>query len=239
MKDHFMQNIVGKSKKGHPIKMYSYGQNHLPQVLFYGLPDPGEYVGSSGILGLMRALKDPNHTIHQLPVRWNFIPLVNIDDQPDNGNTLAQVQKNPDQEIDWMIDRPRPETKMLLNINELLSPIMVFPMHDEFHSNEILPCYFPVSRNLPIQICEAMREIAKNYGLKISEDIIDPQMGQGFLNIHNVHDIGRSTFSHFIANALVFICEVPRLEEPKFQNLMAMQIATGLTLMSALISSEN
>ena len=88
-----MINTIGKSAKGHPIKLYSYGQANAPQVLLYGLPDPGEAVGASGLLGLLRALKDPHHLIHQMNVRWNFIPCLNIDDQPNDGLTLELVQK--------------------------------------------------------------------------------------------------------------------------------------------------
>lgn len=235
MKEHFMVNIMGKSKKGHPIKLYTFGNSTLPKVLLYGLPDPGEVVGSSAILGLMRALKDPNHYIHYIPVQWNFIPLVNIDDQPDDGLTLSPTSKNSEQEVDWMMDRPRPETNALISICDLINPIFVFPMHDEFNTTEIQDCYIPVGRELPPEICQTLTSTLNQYGLKITKDIVDQQMGEGFLNIHNVQDIYRSTFSHFAKNALVLICEVPRLEENKYKDLMAAQLACAFIVISHLI----
>jgi len=229
-----MINTIGKSAKGHPIKLYSYGQANAPQVLLYGLPDPGEAVGASGLLGLLRALKDPHHLIHQMNVRWNFIPCLNIDDQPNDGLTLELVQKEQHQEVDWMIEQPRPETSALLNLNDLLNPVFTFPMHDEFHCEEVLPCYFPVSHELPDHICQEISTIIKHYGLSISPDIADDKMGQGFLDMFAINDIHKSTFAQFAKKGLVFICEVPRKEESQHKNLMATQLACAFLLINAI-----
>ena len=88
----FSHEVIGRSNKNAAIDFYKIGTGRHP-VLFYGFPDPGEAIGATVILSLMQALSDPASILHQLDVTWLFIPCLNFDDQPDNGNSLRRVMK--------------------------------------------------------------------------------------------------------------------------------------------------
>lgn len=144
------QIIIGKSKKGTPIEAYSFGQGDK-NILFYGFPDPGEAVGGTGILALVLALLNGNSFLNSLTnslnLKWNFIPCLNFDDQPEKGCEFVTVMRDPAiREVDWCLNNPRPETKALIQHAEKNKPVFTFPLHDEFHSGESIPVYFPVSR---------------------------------------------------------------------------------------------
>lgn len=229
-----MTNILGKSLKGDPITMITLGSG-TKQALWYGFPDPGEAVGGTVIYHLIETLLKNPDLLKGLDYIWNFIPCLNRDDQPFEGEKLGKVMKGRDQEVDWMLQNPRPETTVLTNIASLLSPLFIFPMHDEFHTEEMdLPMYFPVSHVLTPNQCEMIRGICTDAGLKISPDFQHPEMGEGFLYMPQVQDYTNSTFSVFARSGLVFICEVPDSKEVEYKVLAKVQLACGLALMGQL-----
>lgn len=219
---------IGRSKKGNPIQLMSLPLSKRHDALLYGFPDPGEAVGGTGLLCLMKALRENHPFFSDMQYNWNFIPCLNFDDQPNDGKTLKKVMKTSGQEVDWLVETPRPETTALLEIAQNLKPKFVFPLHDEWHCHEEIPCYMPVSHLLSKEVCDGLRELLKSLGLKVSGDMIDPQMGPGFLNMENVDDIQNSTFYEFGKNGTVFICEVPDLIGKPDAQVIAAQIAAGI-----------
>lgn len=222
----------GKSRKGHPIQLMSGRFSEKPNALLYGFPDPGEAVGGTGLLCLMRALKANHPFLEELKINWNFIPCLNFEDQPNAGKTLDKIMKTGEQEVDWLVRNPRPETTALLDIAAKLRPKFVFPLHDEWHCHEEIPCYMPVSPPLPKETCDGLRSLLESFGLQISTDIVDPDMGKGFLNMDLVEDIKNSTFYEFSKNGIVFICEVPALMGKPDSDIIAAQLAAGIFVAS-------
>jgi hypothetical protein len=225
---------LGVTQGGHAIQLMSSRGNHDTSVLLYGFADPGEAVGATGLLGLMKLIKDGNPFLSSLNVKWNFIPCLNMDDQPNEGKTLEKTMKTDQQEVDWLVNDPRPETTALLELSKKLKPDFVFPLHDEWHCHEKIPCYIPTSHVLPPHTCSGLRGILEIFGFEISSDMVDPEMGAGFLNMLNVPDIKNSTFYEFSKSGHVFICEVPDLLTGNDQNAIAAQMAAGLFAMSDL-----
>lgn len=219
---------IGKSQKGHSIQLFSQTKTNYQNALLYGFPDPGEAVGGTGLLCLMRALRENHPFLMGLDYNWNFIPCLNFDDQPNEGKTLEKVMKTSVQEVDWLVHAPRPETTALLDIASKLRPKFVFPLHDEWHCHEEIPSYMPVSKPLQKDICDGLRDLLKSFSLKISTDINDSQMGEGFLNMETVADIKNSTFFEFGKHGTVFICEMPDLMGQDDSQVIAAQLAAGL-----------
>ncbi len=219
---------IGKSDKGFSIQLMSQPGSNPQNALLYGFADPGEAVGGTGLLCLMRALREGHSFLADMKYNWNFIPCLNLDDQPNAGKTLDKVMKTGSQEVDWLVQTPRPETKALLEIASRLQPKFVFPLHDEWHCREEIPCYMPVSHVLPKNVCHGLRDILESFGLKISSEIVDPLMGPGFLNMESVSDIKNSTFYEFGKYGTVFICEMPDLLGKPDEQIIAAQMAAGL-----------
>jgi hypothetical protein len=219
---------VARSRKGHSIQLMSEKSTKNPNALLYGFPDPGEAVGGTGLLCLMKALKANHPFLEDIRLNWNFIPCLNLDDQPDNGKSLSKVMKTSEQEVDWLVRDPRPETTALLEVAAQLQPRFIFPLHDEWHCHEEIPCYMPVSRPLARDVLQGLRTLLESFGLKISKTIIDPDMGEGFLNMGSVAEIKNSTFYEFDKSGTVFICEVPDIEGQPDSTVVAAQIAAGL-----------
>jgi len=220
------------SNEGHVIKLMRSKSTGEDNALWYGFADPGEAVGATGMLCLMKGLIDGVPALSKLPYVWNFIPVLNLDDQPNGGNTLQKVMKTGEQEVDWMVKNPRPETKALLRAAKDLRPKFVFPLHDEWHCREQIPCYMPVSGTLPRRVCDGLREILLSFGLEISKKHVDAQMGEGFLNWHGDPESEHSTFFEFSKHGFVFICEVPDIAGKEDRDVIAAQLAAGLFAMA-------
>lgn len=224
-KGRFWNQIIGKGQSGHSIKLLSWPRTKSKNVLFYGFTDPGEAVGATGLLCLMKALKDGHPFLTDLELNWHFIPCVNLHDQPNGGKTLDKVMKTGQQEIDWLVHQPRPETTALLMAAREIKPIITFPLHDEWHCHEKVPSYMAVSHTLSPEICQGLKEILTTFGLEISHDLTDREMGPGFLNMNQADDIKNSTFYEFSKTGLVFICEVPDLPGTPDREIIAAQLA--------------
>lgn len=220
--------VLGKSIKGVDIDLYSIGTGEK-NVLWYGLPDPGEAVGGTVIWLLVNAIIQNQFTFDD--ITWNFIPCLNFDDQPNEGLTVEKIMKSSEQEVDWMLTNPRPETTAIVECANTLKPFFSYPMHDEFHCDEKdIPIYFPVSEILNRDISEEIRNLIKEYGLKISSEISHKEMGDGFFNMKEVEDYSNSTFSKLAEHGTVFICEVPDSENISINNLLKAQLSCGLTI---------
>lgn len=227
-KDWLRVSDLPKSRKGHVGQLMSQNSLNKNNALLYGFPDPGEAVGGTGLLCLMKALKEKESFLEEMQFNWNFIPCLNFDDQPNDGKTLDKVMKTSEQEVDWLVNNPRPETTALLQIAKELKPQFIFALHDEWHCHEEIPIYMPVSQSLPKEICQGLRSLLEGFGLKISTDMTDSEMGAGFLNMNTVADIKNSTFYEFSKTGLVFICEMPDLQGQPDSNVIAAQLAAGL-----------
>lgn len=227
-KDWLKTTEIARSRKGHSIQLMSQTTSQNNNALLYGFPDPGEAVGGTGLLCLMKALRANHPFLRDLSFNWSFIPCLNFDDQPNSGKTLEKVMKTSEQEVDWLVKNPRPETTALLEIASKLQPRFIFPLHDEWHCREEIPVYMPVSQPLSMEICQGLRELLIYFGLKISMDMTDPEMGAGFLNMGTVEDIMNSTFYEFGKSGTVFICEVPDLLGQPDSKVIAAQMAAGL-----------
>ena len=223
--DFFQIKELAKSRQGHSIQLMSQRSSNKTNALLYGFPDPGEAVGATGLLCLMRALKEKHPFFKDVDLNWNFIPCLNFDDQPNEGKTLDKVMKTGEQEVDWLVKNPRPETTALLGVATQLQPKFIFPLHDEWHCHEEIPCYMPVSRPLEKEVCQNLCLLLESFGLKVSTEVSDPVMGSGFLNMATVSEIQNSTFFQFGQNGIVFICEVPDLVGKPGSDVIAAQLA--------------
>lgn len=230
----FAHEIIGHSENNVAIDLYKIGNGAHP-VLFYGFPDPGEAIGATGILALMQALSNPDCALRRLDVTWLFVPCLNFDDQPDNGRSLCRVMKTSAQEVDWLVHTPRPETTALLDVLKRHRPRFVFPMHDEFHCNEIKPVYFPVSHPVPAWLAENLRRLVVQAGFAIDSSFNHPQMGEGFFIIEEEagEEFSGCTWSFAQQHGFVFICELFAAPGIPHRNLAATQLAAGLTAMTA------
>jgi hypothetical protein len=220
------KELLETSQRGHKIDLFSIGKG--PNTFWYGFPDPGEAVGATSILCLLKELLKPNSLLNNFHVTWNFIPCLNWDDQPDDGRTLSKVMKTEKQEVDWLVDSPRPETIAVLNCAQKLKPIFTFPLHDEFHCADAVPVYFPVSHKISNQDAIELKKIIQNFGMTISSEVKSLEMGDGFLLMTEISDIRNSTFYELSKHGLVLICEVPNENLISQQDLIATQIAIGL-----------
>ena len=126
--------VLGKSQQGHDIDSFRFGSGKKA-VLFYGFPDPGEALGGTLILNILKNLAEGRIEVNDWDLSWWFIPVLNFDDQPDSGKSLRTVMRDDQiREVDWCLDNPRAETLALLNLADRVKPEFTFALHDEYHS---------------------------------------------------------------------------------------------------------
>lgn len=221
------REVLGHDERGEPIEAYRWG--HGPRAtLWYAFPDPGEAVGGTGLLALLRGLVAGDARLAALDLTWHLLPCLNLADQPANGEALGLVMKTHAQEVDWCTHAPRPETTALLGLARATRPVAVFPLHDEFHCGEPLAVYAMVSAPLPDATCEAVRQALQAFGYAIDADTSDPAMGPGFARMNQAPDYGNSTFAVMAEAGLVFICEVSQLPGLTAAEMAGAQLAASL-----------
>lgn len=218
----------GLSAQGNPIDVFEFGCG-TRTVFWYGFPDPGEAVGATGIVALMEALAEGHPSLNTQDIHWIFIPCLNLDDQPDEAEFWQTIRKRSDQEVDWCVSEPRPETAMLLEISANSRPQFTFPLHDEWHAHEEIPVYFPVSRVMSASVCDRIRAHFAYHDLTLTDDFKHSSMGRGFVLMRELEgDFANSTFAHFAEHGLVAICEVCDNGRISARDLVATQIGFGL-----------
>lgn len=228
---------IGHTESGHPLKAYEFGRGRT-HVLLYGFPDPGEAVGGTTILALLRGLVNGNKHLRSLDLTWHLIPCLNRDDQPDGGRTLSTVFRDPNiREVDWCVSNPRAETKALLDYAELVSPAFTFPLHDEYHSGEAIPLYVIVSECLDPAVSERIRSCVQSFGLLLEEKTSHQVMGSAFSVASELigAEYSNSTFSLMEKYGLVAVCEVSQQEGISASALVATQISLGLIMIAAVL----
>ncbi|MFN8579131.1 MAG: hypothetical protein U0354_20065 [Candidatus Sericytochromatia bacterium] len=229
------KQILGYSSKNNPIELYEIG-NGKKNILLYGFPDPSESIGGTSILFLIKYLLQENSLFSSLDIKWLFIPCLNFDDQPNNGMSLEKTMKTSSQEVDWCLNNPREETKALVNLAQKYKPILSFPLHDEYHCNEIIPIYFPVIPRLNKNICNKLREVIYSYNLEIDTSYNDKDMGQGFFEMSEIaDDYDNSTFSVLSNYGNVIIFELSDLKHLEKKVLCEIQIHIILLLINELL----
>lgn len=228
----FIERNLGKDSSGRDIFSYSFGngENHC---LFYAFPDPGEALGGRGIIALANLLQTGVCNFKHLPVTWHFLPCLNFVDQPDNGNSLQAVMKKPDQEVDWCLNNPRPETTALLQLANSIRPCFTFAMHDETHSAAEMPSYLGVTRRLSPEAVRLIRTVFARCGVKFNADYRDEQMGEGFFVMSSIgEEYGNSTFSRMADYGQVLVADIARTAGLKASDLVFLQLAAGLIAMN-------
>jgi hypothetical protein len=221
---------MGYSRLNNPIEVYEIG-NGKKSILIYGFPDPGEAIGGTTILALMKRLILNDEELNSFNLKWILIPCINFDDQPDNGEKLSKIMKKENQEVDWCLANPREETKVLLEIAEKYKPIISIPLHDEFHCEEKIPVYFPVSPKIDKNLCDKLREVISRYNLEIEKSINDEKMGYGFFEMsEKAKDYSNSTFSVLTKYGVVIIFELSDIKELGRNKLCELQIAIILEI---------
>ena len=134
--------------------------------------------------------------------------------------------KTSNQEVDWCLNNPRPETKVLVDIAENYKPFLVFPLHDEFHCNEDIPIYFPVAPKIDKTLADKLKEIIYHYGLEIDNSIEDKDMGKGFFYMPDkAPDYLNSTFSVFEKYGNVIEFELSDLPNVSRNKLCQIQVS--------------
>jgi hypothetical protein len=232
------KKIMGYSRLNNPIEVYEIGSGEKT-ILIYGYPDPGEAIGGTTILAIMKRLVLDDKVLSGLNLKWVLIPCLNFADQPDNGKSLAKVMKSKEQEVDWCLDNPREETKVLLEIAEKYKPGIIIPLHDEFHCEEHIPVYFPVSPKIERELCDKLRQCLNHYGLKIDNSINDTEMGSGFFEMsEKAKDYSNSTFSVFTRYGTVIIHELSDMKELSRNILCEIQISIILQIISYFLKDK-
>lgn len=227
----FVERNLGKDNSGREIFSYSFG-NGSNHCLFYAFPDPGEALGGRGIVALANLLQAGVCNFKHLPVTWHFLPCLNFVDQPDNGQSLQPVMKKPDQEVDWCLNNPRPETTALLRLADSIRPCFTFAMHDEAHSGAEMPSYLGVTQRLSPQAVQLIKTVLGRCGVKLNADYRDEQMGEGFFVMSSIgKEFMNSTFSRMADYGQVLIADIARSANLKASDLVFLQLAAGLIVM--------
>jgi len=228
---------IGHTEQGHPIKAYEFG-NGKSHVLFYGFPDPGEAIGGTTILSLLRALSKSNEFLSSLDITWHFIPCLNLDDQPNEGKALSNVFRDPNiREVDWCVSNPRSETTALLNYAKTISPLLTLTLHDEYHSGQSMPVYVITTKETKPDTAEQIRTCLKSFGFKLSNKYHNKTMGEGFATLSNLtgEDYNNSTFKELTKYGLVAGSELSQQEGIIPSVLVAAQIAISLILIDSVL----
>ena len=230
---------IGKTESGQCLNAYEFGHGQA-HALFYGFPDPGEALGGTSILSLLRGLTEGDDFLTSLDVTWHFIPCLNLDDQPDGGRTLCNVFRDPDtREVDWCVANPRSETIALLDYARSTSPVFTFPLHDEYHSGVSIPVYVIVSECLAPAESERVRACLQSFGLRLRTKDPHNVMGTAF---EVATDLGEeyfnSTFSRMANYGLVAVCEISQQEGIPSSALVAAQIAVGLIFLDVALKKQ-
>jgi hypothetical protein len=237
MHDDLAEVQIGHTEAGNSINAYEFG-NGPKHILLYGFPDPGESVGGTTIVSLLKGLVNDNAYLLSLDATWHCIPCLNLDDQPDGGKRLVTVFREPDiGEVDWCLSNPRSETRALLDYAERISPAFTFPLHDEYHSGESIPLYIIVSEVLDSILCERVRMCMQSYGMALDENQSHETMGPAFglLTEMTGDEYANSTFSIMSTYGLVAGCEISQQETLSPSTLVAAQITFGLIMIDAIL----
>lgn len=203
-------DVIGHTARGTPLRRYRFGAGQHA-VLLYGFPDPGEAVGGTVILTLLRAWLRREPDLRALDVTWHCVPVVNPDDQPDGGRTLPPVRKTAAQEVDWWGEAgPRPEARAILALAERLRPLLTMPLHDEFHARRPVPAYLPISHVFGGGFAGHVAQLLALARHPLSDTLSCPLMGPGFAAMPTLAGPAwpRSTFAGLAEHGPVLICEV-------------------------------
>ena len=223
---------IGHTEAGTVLQAYEFGQG-AAHVLLYGFPDPGEAVGGTTILALLRGLVAGNEFLRSKDVTWHFIPCLNLDDQPDGGRSLGRVFRDRSiREVEWCVENPRSETSTLLSYVNAISPRFVFPLHDEYHCGESIPVYAIISEVVAPDVCEQVRTCLQSFGLRLRNEHPHKTMGTAFelATDYGEEYLKKSTFSRMARYGLVAVCEVSQQEGVTPASLVAAQIAVGMAV---------
>jgi hypothetical protein len=236
--DTVMRRVIGATEKGVPIETYEFGSGNTP-VLLYAFPDPGEAVGATGSLALLQGLLQGNEYVNALDVRWHVIPCLNFDDQPNNGQELCSVHHDPNATfVDFCLPHPRAETTALLDYAKEIRPAFTFALHDEYHSGELRPAYFPVSGVLESTYCFAIRDCLMDAGYSIDLNYDHQSMGKGFFDMKDTESFSFSTFSVLAEYGLVFLCEISQKQDLMPSDIVGTQLCAGLIAASSVMIKE-
>lgn len=223
--------VMGYSALNNPIDVYEFGKGEH-NILIYGFPDPSEAIGGTTILALIKSLLLKDKKLLSFNLKWIFIPCLNFDDQPNNGKTLGKMMKTLNQEVDWCLSNPREETKVLVKLAHKYKPVITIPLHDEFHCDENIPIYFPVSPKIDKNLCDELRACINNYNLDLDMSIKDEEMGYGFFEMsEKAPDFLNSTFSIFAKYGSVIEFELPDIKELERKKLCEVQISIILKIL--------
>lgn len=218
----------GEDTSGRPL--YSYHVEHGEETIFmYAFPDPGEAVGGTGLLALLRLLLDPESYMASLPYRWVFVPCLNFVDQPDKGRSLRKLMKTASQEVDWCVSAPRPETTAVLDIADTYKPIFTFPLHDEYHHRRYVAPYIGLARPIDEDIAMRVRTLFTDHGVELDREYCSEPMGEGFFLMPEIgEEYLNSTFHHCAHYGQVLVVEIPSQSELPDVILTYLQLVTGL-----------
>lgn len=230
-----IKRVIGDTEKGFPIEAYEFGSGNT-HFLLYAFPDPGEAIGGTGSLALLQGLLHGNEYVNALDVRWHVIPCLNFDDQPNNGQELCPVHHDPKATfVDFCLPDPRSETTALLEYAEDIRPAFTFALHDEYHSGELRPAYFPVSGVLESTYCQAIRDCLMKAGYSIDHNYDHRSMGKGFFDMKDTESFLFSTFSVLAKYGLVFLCEVSQNQDLTPSDIVGTQLCAGLIAASSVM----
>lgn len=232
------RKTMGYSKSNHPIEVYEFGESDK-SILIYGFPDPGEAIGGTTILSIIKRLILNDKLLMGFNLKWILIPCLNFEDQPENGTKLVKMMKNKEQEIDWRLDNPREETKVLIELANKYKPVITIPLHDEFHCEERIPIYFPVSPKIDQNFSKELRECIEYYGLEIDKSINDTEMGYGFFEMSEwAKDYHNSTFSILSKYGQVIVCELSDIKALKRRKLCEIQATIILKVIEKILNKK-
>lgn len=220
-------DILGYSEKGHPIHVFSFGEGPHT-TLWYGFPDPGEALGGTTILTLMKALSCG--ALEVSATRWSFIPVIDFDLQPHDGHELVHVMSEPGARlVDMCCHAPRPETIALLDHVAQTSPSLVYSLHDEYHCGEHLPAYAVVHDTFPRPLVDHLKEIWETFDYPANQEMQHPIFGAGFLKPNeDAAFYATTTFQRYEAHGQMLIFELSEQPHLTPRDLVTMQLAAGL-----------
>ena len=153
-------------------------------------------------------------------------------DQPNDGKSLAKMQKSAAQEVDWFVHDPRPETTAILNVADKYKPVFTFPLHDEYHHTQYVDPYCGLGQPISIESRDAIVESLQEFSMGLNPEYTDPALGDGFFIMSSIgEEIKVSTFYRFSQMGQVLVCEMPTMEGIKDCDLVYLQLKIGMLVL--------
>lgn len=178
-------NIIGTSRKGHPILCMSMG-NGPKNALCFGCPHPNEPIGAMTLTAMARIFAEDPELLSETGFTWHLIPCIDPDGTRLNEGwfkgpfSLTNYVRNfyrpvGHEQVEWTFpidykelyfDKPIPETQALMKLIDELKPSFMYSLHNAAFGG----AYWYLTDNIP-ELCAELEQTAarQNVPLQLGE----------------------------------------------------------------------